>query len=296
MDSVTSESWPRITIVTAVRNGARYIEETIRSVVSQNYPNLEYIVVDGASTDGTLEVIRKYESHMAWWTSQPDNGLYDALNKGFARSTGEIMGWLNSSDVLRTGGLSVVGGVFREFPQVEWITGRPAGFTRDGSAVREAPQLPRWSRYKFLAGANKYIQQESTFWRRGLWDRAGGSLDASYRAEGDFDLWVRFFRHAQLYSVDAPVGTYRPHEDALGAGDLERYNRICDEIVERELNSIRWGKPLKLFQKFSQAVKPVPVVRALWYWVAVKGLYGALSRDQAPIIEHRGNEWVMRVR
>src|SRR2546426_828579 len=82
-------AWPRISLVTAVRNGAHYIEDTIRSIICQGYPNLEYIVVDGASTDGTPEIIRKYESHIAWWVSQPDKGLYEALNTGFSRSTGE---------------------------------------------------------------------------------------------------------------------------------------------------------------------------------------------------------------
>src|SRR5260370_39426157 len=93
-----SGEWPRITLVTAVRNGAKYLEDTIRSIVNQGYPNLEYIVVDGVSTDGTIDIIRKYESHLAWWVSQPDEGVYDALNTGFARSTGEIMGWLKAGD------------------------------------------------------------------------------------------------------------------------------------------------------------------------------------------------------
>ena len=82
---------PRITLVTAVFNGARYIEDTIRSILSQEYPNLEYFIVDGGSTDGTVDIIRKYENHLAGWISEPDRGVYDALNKGFARSTGEIM-------------------------------------------------------------------------------------------------------------------------------------------------------------------------------------------------------------
>src|SRR5260370_41279802 len=101
-ESKGATAWPRITIVTAVRNGACYIEDTIRSVISQGYPNLEYIVVDGVSADGTLDIIRKYESHLASWVSQPDKGVYDALNTGFARSTSDIMGSLNASDLLHT--------------------------------------------------------------------------------------------------------------------------------------------------------------------------------------------------
>src|SRR5258708_27551056 len=146
--------WPRITIVSAVRNGAHYIEDTIRSVISQGFPNLEYTVVDGVSTDGTLDIIRKYESSITWWVSQPDKGVYDALNTGFARSTGHIMGWLNASDQLHIKSLFVVASIFAALPDVEWITGRPTGFNTDGMTVL-IHDLPRWSRFRFLIGANR---------------------------------------------------------------------------------------------------------------------------------------------
>jgi len=170
-----------------VRDGARFIEETIRSIVYQGYPNLEYIVVDGGSSDGTVEIIRKYEKHIYWWVSRHDKGVYDALNNGFAHSTGDIMGWLNASDLLHTNGLVGVGSVFASLHAVEWLTGRPTRFNPNGMTV-DIRNLPSWSRYRFLAGANKYIQQESTFWRRSLWDKAGGELNAAYRDVGDFDL------------------------------------------------------------------------------------------------------------
>ena len=100
-------------------------------------------------------------------SAEPDRGMYDAINKGFARSSGELMGWISATDMLHAGSLFVVGSVFRTFPQVEWITGRPTGFSDDGMAA-EILKLRRWSRWAFLAGANRYIQQESTFWRRTL--------------------------------------------------------------------------------------------------------------------------------
>jgi glycosyltransferase involved in cell wall biosynthesis len=124
--------WPRITVVTPVLNGVRFIEDTIRSIVYQGYPNLEYIVVDGGSTDGTIDIIRKYQKHIAWWTSRRDEGVHDALNTGFAHSTGEIMGWLNASDLLHTSGLFVVGSVFASLPAVSWLTGRPTRLNPDG--------------------------------------------------------------------------------------------------------------------------------------------------------------------
>ena len=105
--------WPKITLVTAVYNGEEYLEATIRSIVHQGYPNLEYIVVDDGSTDGTGEIIRKYEGAVSCWFRQANQGLFAALNAGFARSTGEIMGWLNSSDLLQGNGLFTVGSIFR---------------------------------------------------------------------------------------------------------------------------------------------------------------------------------------
>src|SRR6267142_4804826 len=115
--------WPKITLVTAVHNGAKYLEATIRSVVEQGYPNLEYIVVDDGSTDRTAEIIQKYERAVSCWIRQENQGLYAALNAGFARSSGEVMGWLNSSDLLQVNGLFTVGSVFAGLREVEWITG-----------------------------------------------------------------------------------------------------------------------------------------------------------------------------
>lgn len=282
--------WPRITLVTAVRNGVKYIEDTIRSVVAQDYPNLEYIVADGGSTDGTVEIIRKYEKHISRWTSEPDTGVYDALNKGFAGSTGEIMGWLNASDMLQPGGLHVVGGVFAAMSAVEWITGHPTRFDVSGKRMDVLP-LPRWSRARFLAGADKYIQQESTFWRRSLWEKAGGALSTEFRAEGDYELWVRFFRHARLYTVDALIGGYRTHEDALSSSDIARYDRICDEIARREARNAPWSAVLKAFRWISRAVQPIPKVRGLWRRVAIQGLYRIPGPDWAPVIVERDGEW-----
>jgi glycosyltransferase involved in cell wall biosynthesis len=285
--------WPRITLVTPVYNGVRFIEETIRSIVYQGYPNLEYIVVDGGSSDGTVDIIRKYEKHISWWVSRRDKGVYDALNNGFSHSTGDIMGWLNASDLLHTNGLFVVGSVFASLPAVEWLTGRPTRLNPNGMTV-DIRTLPSWSRYRFLAGANKYIQQESTFWRRDLWEKAGGELNASYRDVGDFDLWVRFFRHARLYSVDALIGGYRFHPDAISAANIERYNERCDKIIESELKSIPWAGAVKVFRRVSSSVKNIPKVRGIWQRLALKSLYHLAGPDWPPVVADQENKWVIR--
>jgi len=283
VESRPGARWPRITLVTAVYNGEKYIEDTIRSILGQGYPNLEYIVVDGGSTDGTAGIVQKFEKYLTRWIREPDKGMYEALNKGFARATGEVMGWLNASDQLHNHGLFVVGSLFRAMPKVEWITGRPTKFSDEGMTI-EVMKLPRWSRWRFLAGANKYIQQESTFWRRSLWEQAGGRVEERLRAEGDFELWARFFRHARLYSVDALIGGYRLHEGSLGAGNIEKYDRTCDGIVKREIELLPRRGSVKAFRWISKAVRPIPKVRGLWYRLAIKNLYRLPGSDWAPVI------------
>jgi glycosyltransferase involved in cell wall biosynthesis len=288
-------TWPRIALVTPVFNSGKYIEQTIRSVLAQGYPNLDYFIVDGGSTDGTVDIIRKYESQISGWISELDNGMYDALNKGFARTTGEIMGWISATDMLQLGGLSVAASVFRDLPEVEWITGRPTIYSDEGMTVMILA-LTRWSRYRFLAGANRTIQQESTFWRRSLWEKAGGRVDASRRWAADFELWVRFFRHAEIYPVDALIGGFRIHDDSLGLQDLEACYRIHDEFIEAELDRVRWGKWLRLSRRFGRAIKPIPIVRGIWRRLVTDPLYHRPAADWPPIIEYQWgkNKWCFR--
>jgi glycosyltransferase involved in cell wall biosynthesis len=279
-------------VVTPVFNSARYLEAAIRSVLSQGYPNLEYMIVDGGSTDGSVEIIRRYEPQLHGWISEPDRGMYDALNKGFARSSGEVMGWISATDMLHAGSLCVVGSVFQTFPNVEWITGRPTAFTDEGMAAGVL-KLRRWSRMPFLAGANRYIQQESTYWRRSLWERAGSRVDDSRRNGNDFELWVRFFRYAKLYSVDALIGGFRSHPDSLGLQNLAECHRVHEEILEKEVAMMPNAGALKAFRRLSAQIASVPALERPWR----KLLMGVLPRlpgiERPPVILHRKRRWVM---
>jgi glycosyltransferase involved in cell wall biosynthesis len=284
--------WPKISLVTPVWNSVRYLEATIRSVLSQAYPNLEYIIVDGGSTDGSVSIICKYESQLNSWVSEPDRGMYDAINKGFARSSGELMGWISATDMLHAGSLFVIGSVFQTFPDVEWITGRPTGFNDEGQAV-EFLKLRSWSRMAFLAGANRYIQQESTFWRRSLWERAGGRVDDSRRNASDFELWVRFFRYAKLYSVDALIGGFRSHPDSIGLQNLAECHRIHDEIIEQEIASLPASARLKAFRRISSRILSVPGLEKPWRKLLMAALPKLLRGSDTPIIRYRKDRWVM---
>jgi len=299
-----SGAWPKIALVTPVFNSARYLEATIRSVLSQGYPNLEYVIADGGSTDGSVEIIRKYETQLHAWFSESDRGMYDAINRGFARTSaaatrdatggmgGGGMGWISATDLLHAGSLFVVGSVFRTFPEVEWITGRPTGFSDEGMAV-ETLRLRQWSRMRFLAGANRYIQQESTFWRRSLWDRAGGRVDDSRRSASDFELWVRFFRFAKLYPVDALIGGFRSHPDSLGLRNLEECHNIHEEILEQEVALLPDASLLRGFRSLSARMQKIPGLAKPWRKLAIGTLMKWPGKDLPPVIRYREGRWVM---
>jgi hypothetical protein len=210
---------PRISVVTPSFNQGRYVGATLQSVLSQRYDDLEYVVIDGGSTDGSVDLIRAHEADLTHWVSEPDRGHANAVNKGFAHTTGEIMCWLNSSDLYYPWTFSTVAAIFSALPEVQWIQGLPTQFAESEGPCEVGSHA--FNVYDILAGQYRWIQQESVFWRRGLWERAGGGLDESLRYAADFDLWLRFFRHAPLYHAGTILGGFRIHGDRLGAP--ERY-------------------------------------------------------------------------
>ncbi|RPF47028.1 glycosyltransferase involved in cell wall biosynthesis [Thermodesulfitimonas autotrophica] len=246
--------WPRISVVTPSYNQGRFLEQCIRSVLNQGYANLEYIIIDGGSTDNSVEIIRKYEKHLAYWVSEPDEGQYHALNKGFARSTGEIMAWLNADDLYPPWTLCVVADIFRNFSDVEWISSLyPLTWNEEGWAVQCVP-LPGFSRRAFLSG--RKIQQESTFWRRTLWERAGGCLDVGFSLAADFELWARFWQHAELYGVAVPLGGIRNHEGRRAIRHRKEYAAEAREVLRRYGGRppTRLGVTARKFLSFTQAL------------------------------------------
>lgn len=238
MQGIHKKERPKITIVTPSYNQGAYLEECIDSVLGQNYPNLEYIVMDGGSTDRSPEIIRKYARHLSYWQSRRDGGQYQAVDAGFRMSTGAVMAWINSDDKYHPGALWLVADAFESFPEVEWITGSPTLWDKDGVACGFSSQPPLWSREKYLRGEIKapYIQQESTFWRRSLWTRAGGGLDCGFRLAADLELWARFFRHAPLHTLHAALGGFRSHpgEGQRSEVGQDRYQGEAEAIVLRE--------------------------------------------------------------
>jgi hypothetical protein len=230
-----------ISVVTPSYNQGRFLEDAMRSILDQGYPALEYVVMDGGSTDGSVEIIRRHEARLTYWVSEPDRGQYDAIDKGFARTSGQIMAWLNSDDMYAPWALHVAQAVFSAFPQIEWLTTLcPLIWDESGQAVRCAPRYAGYSRRGFFRGAhlphwyaNGCIQQESTFWRRSLWERAGARLDASLQLAGDVELWARFYRHAELFGVTTPLGGFRVHPDQKTAHLAAEYAREAADVLVR---------------------------------------------------------------
>ncbi|BDX00675.1 glycosyltransferase [Maricaulis maris] len=228
---------PNIHLVTPNYNGADYLEDTLLSVLDQNYPNIHYAIVDGGSTDGSIDILARYRDQLSEIVIEPDGGHADALNKGFSTPRGDIMGWINSDDILLPGCLSIVGRIFATYPEVSWITGLPTTCDLTSKLTYVGP-TKHWSRLRFLAGDHLWIQQESTFWRRSLWDEAGGLLDTRFKVANDFELWSRFFRHADLHTVESMLGCFRVREGQRSDVDRARYMREVDTVLKRELDQL----------------------------------------------------------
>jgi glycosyltransferase involved in cell wall biosynthesis len=190
--------WPKITIVTPSYNQARFLEATLRSIHDQGYPNLEHIVIDGGSTDGSVEILRRFEDKLAYWVSEPDRGQTDALIKGFSRATGEILAWLNSDDLYEPHTLWEVADFFSRHPEVQFVYGDALWIDTEGRVLKPKKEIA-FSRFIWLYDHN-YIPQPSSFWRREIYEAVGG-LDPRFDLAMDADLWIRFAEKTKLVHV-----------------------------------------------------------------------------------------------
>ena len=263
--------FPKITIVTPSFNRKKFLESTIKSVLGQNYPNLEYIIIDGGSTDGSVDIIKKYSDQLAYWCSEPDSGMYEAIDKGFALSSGEIMGWINSDDMHFPWTLKTVALIFRQIDQVEWITSLfPALFNQDDGLFNFVKRGGYATQYFYkgfytnhpLFGIYGYIQQESTFWKRSLYERAGNKICTAYKYAGDLELWNRFFKHSDLYGVRCALGGFRLHGNQITSENMEKYFFDTEEILKHlknrslKLSIERWMRRNSIFNFWPLSVMP----------------------------------------
>ncbi|HAT68018.1 MAG: hypothetical protein A2481_02040 [Candidatus Yonathbacteria bacterium RIFOXYC2_FULL_47_9] len=221
----------KFSIITPTYNTAPYLEETIESVISQagNF-DIEYIVMDGGSTDNTVEILKKYDQEIKSgaykvhcnsltfsWYSEKDKGMYDAINRGFAKASGDVYTWINADDTYVPGAFQNIADAFVAFPDIQWIKGTTSNIEADGTLIRkggvliyEQPLLAHG-----VYGRQAYfVEQDSVFWRADLWGKVG-DIPAEYRLAGDYFLWIQFARHAPLWSLNAPMSRFRKRSDQL---------------------------------------------------------------------------------
>lgn len=201
----------KISVVTPCLNQASTLDRTIRSVVNQQDPNLQYIIVDGLSTDSTQTVVDQYKNSISQFLSEKDNGQYDAIAKGFELADGDIFGWINGDDAYLPWTFSVVREIFEKYPDVAWITGVPTTYNEHGQCVK-VNRLCGYPQKHIRSGVfdGKYyhfLQQESMFWRRELWEKVDG-FNPSLTLAADYELWTRMAEYSDLVVVNIPLSGF----------------------------------------------------------------------------------------
>jgi glycosyltransferase involved in cell wall biosynthesis len=240
---------PRISLVTPSYNQAAYLEATLESVLSQGYPNLQYGIVDGGSTDGSVDIIRRHRHRLDYAIIEHDSGQSEAINKGFRRADGAIVGWLNSDDTLQPGALHAIGTWFAEHPRSCWLIGGCDEIDEHGQSLRRLEATGEWSLAGALFRRRPFnIPQPATFWRRTLIEVVG-LLDERLHHCMDFDLWCRFLAHGWKPTlIDTPLATYRLHPESKTVSQAGRFHRALIDIEQRHAGLLPWRQRIELYR------------------------------------------------
>jgi glycosyltransferase involved in cell wall biosynthesis len=254
--------WPKISVVTPSYNQGQFIEETIRSVLLQGYPNLEYIVMDGGSSDETVEILERYDPWIDHWVSEPDEGQSDAVNKGFGQASGEILAWLNSDDYYAPGVLRIMAEAFASAGgDVGAVVGTGHKVNREGEIVYTPPSsdLTRNDFLNWMNGGN--FMQPACFFRRGAWEKAG-PLRCDLEYPMDVDLWLKMARACRFKRVDATIAYAYAHPGAKTTGERERVRmETILLIAEHGGDEIARREAMKLADEFAQTADELDQMR-----------------------------------
>ena len=258
---------PLVSILTPSYNQGRFLEQTIQSVLSQDYPHLEYLIVDGGSTDGSLEIIQHYGPRLSWWVSEPDQGQTDALNKGFAHANGEIFAWLNSDDTYLPGAVSAAVSRLQAHPEAALVYADANLVDEEGRIIGRFPS--RQTNLNMMLRGSVHIPQQTAFFLARAWKQVS-PLDPSFHFAMDYDLWVRLAKTAPLIYTPGLWANFRLH----GAGKSVTMDDRCYpemiRVYQRERGngisplSIRWflrrtfyaWLPLRLRVRLRQIFNP----------------------------------------
>lgn len=232
---------PLISVITPSYNQGQYIEATIQSVLNQNYSNIEYIVVDGGSTDGTIEILNKYEGQLKW-ISEKDHGPEDAVNKGFDMAQGDFFAWLASDDIYEADAVSKVMDVFDKQPDVALVYGRCQYIDRNGDVIGECPTEP--FNYDYLAVYN-IIAQPSAFFRRSIYEATGG-ISLKLQQASDYDLWIRLTKNRKVIYLSEYLSSYRLHYAAKTLGFHDPVVKF-EEYILLTLKYYNWAPANRVY-------------------------------------------------
>lgn len=204
--------WPRVSIVTPSYNHARFLEETIRSVLLQGYPNLEYLVIDGGSTDGTIDVIRKYEKWITYWVSEPDNGQSDAINKGWWLASGQILAWINSDDMYSPGAIMAAVEALSQHPEAGMVYGDIQYIDKMSKPIEVRRSSSRSNFHGLVMYGPRLIPQPTTFINRNIIDRVG-FLDPELNANMDYDFFIRISKITNIIHTPKTIAKVRVYKE-----------------------------------------------------------------------------------
>jgi len=254
---VESKQWPKITVVTPSYNQGKYIEETIRSILLQGYPNLEYIIMDAGSTDDTLEIIEKYSPWITYWESKSDRGQSHAINKGFARATGDILAWLNSDDYYLPNALFHIANSYEQDKQSYWV-GVGSAKRIDGKGRLEMIHAPTATTFQKLIDWDKYwFMQPACFFSAAIW-KDHGVLDEDLHLAMDFELWLRFAKQVDFNLVDEVLCVNRNY------GETKTRSMRGESIAEGRVIQFRYGGEEEAKRSIAEYVDQTQAALKLW--------------------------------
>lgn len=247
---------PKISIITPSYNQGKFLEQTIQSVLSQNYPNLEYIIIDGGSSDNSLEIIKKYERYLSYWVCEQDSGQTEAINKGLKRATGDIVAWINSDDLYLPGVFKIVTEHFQKHPQTEMIYGDAEIIDENGTFLFHKKEISYDKIMGICFGFGLIISQPTTFWKRTVFGKIG-YLNETLQYDMDGDFWSRMAFQCQIEHIQYLIAQARYHKEAKTVKNFShRGNLHLEESIREHINSyqqliISRVLPFRLFQRLA---------------------------------------------
>lgn len=259
-------SWPKISIVTPSYNQSKFIEKTILSVLNQNYPNMEYIIIDGGSNDGSLEIIKKYEKYLTYWVSEPDHGQSHALNKGFLKATGDIFAYLNSDDIYMPESLKLISNYFKNISNVHLIYGHSLTIDSNDQITNLLIAMPfKWKEKIFGVS---FIHQPSSFWRKDVYFKVGG-FNENNKTFMDAEFYIRANKlNYKFLNINEILSCFRIHKDSITCSNRFYQNRIFNldkftmEFLGRRVNKMEY----KIMDIFYQ-LKYFPKIFIIKTWI-----------------------------